>query len=409
MENTIQNTTRESAISQAYRAANSENSSLKEDLVTEEVNSEPVVEDSAVEVIDENTEVTTDTAEEVNQVENKEESDEVVGNIDTVTDNTNEDLSNEEESQSTQPTDYDWSGDAKAKGWVSPDEKEEKLKEIHDEYQKQVEAVRKEPTENPLVNKLVELALNGKSIDMKFIQSQVIDYNDFNVMEKEDALKVIEMELAQSGEDEMGVKYKTKKYRDLFNGKYDETDEEYAELLEEIQYEATKSRQDLKKRQQEEKLPNVEKLTEEAIAKQEAESKRVLKVWETAVDKEVRETESVKFQLNKEDEFEYALSGDDKKEIQKILSEDFNFTRGFYKNGQFEFEEAIEAAAFRVPEIKGRILGKMASQFKSQGMDSLVSKQKNTQLEKSQPSKQEKISSEAQSVNSLFKNRYQKK
>lgn len=400
------------AINAAFKAANEGNeSSLKTDTETvdELVNNkqENVDTEQPQEVVSEVTEEVTETPqEEVSEPQQEVEVE--VGQEPTETEVVSEEQV--EESQPTEPTleEIDWSGDAKSKGWISPEEKDKVLEGIHEEYQSELTKRLENPTDNPLVNKLVKLAADGKAIDLKFIERQFINYDDYKVTEKDSAMRLIEMDMEAQGKSPLEIKKKKREYKDLFNGLYDESDEEYVELMDDLQLESTESRKRLKINQADESLPDVEKITEEQRAKQEAEAKKNLEVWTSTVKNEVNAKESIKLSLNKEGDFEYTLSSDDKKVIQDILSSDFGFTQGFFTNGVFDFEAAIEAAIFKNPETKGRFLKKIASQYEAAGMDKLISKQKNTKIVKSEPTRKAEVSREAKAANSLFKNRYTK-
>lgn len=396
------------AVGVVFSAAAKESDSSLNNEIKDENEQQETVEEEVVESEVNNEQEESVVAEE-NQEDNgnQEQQEEVIQESEE-----GEDSQDEEESQSAESASSDWTGDAISKGWMSPETQEEKLKEIHEKYQTELETKIKEvqgnPTPDPVVNKLVELANNGKVIDMNFIKNQFINYDDYKITEKDSALELIKMNMQQSGESELKIKRKEREYKLLFNGEYDETDPEYMDLMEDLQLESTEARNSLKDKQAAEKLPDVEKLTQEQIAKQEAEARESQKVWESAVKNEVKTKESIKINLNKEDSFEYALSSDDRKEIQDMLSTDFGFTKRFYENGVFDFESAIEAASFVIPDIKGRILKKMASQYEAKGKDSLISKQKNTKLEKPAPFKVEKAAPEAAAAESIF-NRHNKR
>lgn len=378
---------------------------MGETATTEEIKTEAVTEEVAEEVKSEATQ------EEVSSLtENKTEEAEVIETTEAPKAETTQEVVSEDvedkvpTNQTNQPTtEFKWDELAKEEGWISPQELESKLSE----YKQMTE----KPTNNDLINKLVELDRSGKKIDIGFIARQMIDYDTLDVTNESQARELIKQSLKTKNPDltteeidfEMRVKYK-----DLQRYSDDPESEEYRDALERLQFDAQKAKRELKRVQQEESLPNPDagyKKVEEDAEKQ---RKEFQQFWSSEVPKQTKGKNKYSVQL-KEGDVEYELSEPQIKRLNKYLKENLSHASEYFdaKSGTWDWDGMWEGAVLKDKDIMGSVIQKAVDQFTAKGKEDLTKQLKNTKTE-TQTKPSSETNSETEKVKKSMANMYER-
>lgn len=272
-----------------------------------------------------------------------------------------------------QPT-VAWDETARNEGWVSPQELEAKVQEYKDMTEK--------PTDNDLINKLVELSRSGKRIDIGYIARQMIDYNNYDVTNEQNAKDLIKQSMKTSNPDmtdeEIAFEMRMK-YKDLQRFSDDQESEEYRDALERLQFDAQKAKRELMKVQKEESLPSPDAGLENQRKQQEKQQQEFLQFWSSEVPKQTKGKDTYSVQL-KEGAVDYELSPVEIKRVNKFLKENLTHASEYFdaKTGTWDWEGMWNGAIMKDKDIMGQVIQKAVDQASAKGKEDLSKEIKNT-------------------------------
>jgi len=349
-----------SGLQQAFSEGESEveNSSLTNENQLEEAPQEEVVEEPQEEASEEQVEVPTDQADQLEVMSNQEE-----------------DSPQQEEEEKV-----DYESYVKENGYISKDEYEEKLQKLNEYESKR--------SEDPFLNAILERYEDG-SLTFDWLANQTIDYDSIDESNTNAAKELIKRSMALNGLDEDEIEFEiSDKYEDLFSGDYDKEDKEYQRALKRFEFDARKAKRTLKDAQEKNRLPE-SKQSAKIAEQQKAYEERVnswKENWNKTIPSKVKDFSELKLNLNEGGEFKYELSAQDKKWVEKSLSNriveglDTNFTAEYFdqKSNTWDVDKMIGDTLWKNSDIRGRFIEKILNESNAKKADEVVSTIKNT-------------------------------
>lgn len=300
-----------------------------------------------------------------------------------------------EEAQ-TQEVDYD--SYIQENGYKSPDE--------YSELETQLEEYKgvKEILEDDLISTLIERKKRGLPIDINYLYQQSIDYDSLDVNNLDIAKELIMQNTAiNEGIDQELVRKKVeRKFRELSN--YDPDEEEYKDILDDIQYEAAKAKINLKKIQQENKLPESAAAVNQGPTQEQvqAQYEQQLNDWKKRISSEVKTGVDGYSEVTLgegDNSVTYELSAQDKKSVEKWLKSEvidkgnLGYTQRYFDGKGWDTAKMVEDAIWMNSDIRGRAIEKLINTSAANGGEKVVNTIKNTKVDKKvehQPTDEEK-------------------
>lgn len=309
----------------------------------------------------------------------------------------------EHETEVSVPTDHiqpNYDDYIEKNGYKSKEEFEE-LSAKYQEVEQKLATLNQEPQiDDPLFQAIKQRYISGEGIDMNYLRQQLIDYDSYDANNADHAKGLIMEGLLSEGmtpeEAQLEWDYK---YGDM--SEYDPDEREYKKLEQKMKLEANRFKRELKKAQQENRLPNSDyaQKQQEERARVEQAQKQWKDNWTQTIPNEIGKIDG----LSLRDDITYQLSESDKASLQselkkKVIDEmDFNFTGKYFdeKKRTWDVSSMIEDVAWGSKSIRGKLLEKLATETKSEGSDDILKVTKNAQTETKSVQEIEKSPEEA--------------
>ena len=158
-----------------------------------------------------------------------------------------------------------------------------------------------------------------------------------------------------------------------------------------LKRDVSKAREELKELQEEYWSPAQEdgNYSEEEIQQFEQEQQQAKEEFYNSMDKELDSIESLTFQINDNESFDYQLTDEDKKVVGEALSNLDDFFEPYMDNdGNWNLEAlAMDMIAMK---LQPKIVRSVANQFRSQGAEQVIREIKNPSFEPSKVSSSSK-------------------
>jgi len=239
------------------------------------------------------------------------------------------------------------------------------------------------PYANDFTRKIDELAHAGKEIDLSYIQRQLVNYDNFDPSNADQAMHLVRMGLL-SDDPDMPTELLEFEMKDRYRALHDEYAEEESKHAAQmrLQRDARKFQKEMKAQQQQEALPPSGRSAEEVEAERVQQEKQT-RMFQQAARKAVNGYESEVFTLGDET-FTYAIDGETRKELINNIDNIQNyFGRFLDKSGNVQWDGLMKS--FLILNHGEKILAAHAKQLKSKGGEEAVANQKNSTLGNQQP------------------------
>lgn len=248
-----------------------------------------------------------------------------------------------------------------------------------EEYEK----LKQPPTQNEIIQRMLELEKAGHKIDKASIPELFEDFSKYDVNSQKDALSLMRRKLRKElGDDESAEWKVNKKYKALFEE--DSDSEEYKDALMELRIDAKNALKEFQGNQEKLAIPNssntytskeqiLEELQYEASARQE----KIRDAFSQMAESATKDFSEVKYNVFGED-VNLEVTSEQKRELKKELKNlDTFFDRNFM-NDKGEIDQQGIAKLIFLHQNQGKIMEVLAGEFKSKGKEEEFNSRKNT-------------------------------